>query len=80
MNGYFFDFRPAHAYRSDPINMSSYIDPQYAPGVRGPNEHLALLPNIYNPKILLPMNVTDDETIAIYEAINHIRAEKECKR
>ena len=52
--------------------MSSYVDPQYAPGVRGADEQLALIPNVYNPKIPLAMNVTQDETLAMYEALSRI--------
>ena len=59
--------------------MSSYIDPQYT-RVRADNEFLAILPNVYNPSIPLPLNVTPEETMAMYDTLFRMRAEKEAEK
>ena len=73
----FITYRPAYAYRSDPRNMSTLIDPQYVPGTCRKNEFLTLLLNVYNPGIPLLLNVTPEETMAMYETLFSMRAQKQ---
>ena len=49
--------------------MSSFIDPQYVPVPRAQNEFLAVLPNVFDPTIPVPMNVTPDEVNIMFDAL-----------
>ena len=69
-------FRPGYACRSDPRNLSTLVDPHYVPGVRGEHEFLGLIPNVYNPAIPLPLSLTPEETMAIYDVLYQMRSQK----
>ena len=56
--------------------MSTLIDAQYAPGRCNANEFLGLIPNVYNPTIPLPVNLTREETMAVYKVLHQMRSQK----
>ena len=49
--------------------MSSYIDPQYTPVPGSENQFLALMPNLFDPRKPVPLNVTPDEISVMYDTL-----------
>ena len=64
---------PDYAFRSDPCYMSSFVDAQYVPVPQAENEFLAFMPNVFNPRKPMPMNMTHEEIVLIYDTLNHHR-------
>ena len=64
-----FLFRPSYAFRSDPCNMSTIVDAQYAPIPLAENEFLAFMPNICDIRKPVPLNLTPDEVILFYDTL-----------
>ena len=69
--------RPNYAFRSDPRNMSSLMDPQYAPLPRGENKFLAFILNICDMRRPVPLNLTPEEIILFYDTLMQHRQQKQ---
>ena len=53
--------------------MSTIVEPQYAPLPRVANEFLAFIPNAYNPRRPLPINLTHEEILLLYDTLHQHR-------
>ena len=60
-------FRPPNAYWSDPRLMSTLVDPQFPR--KNPNGQLCLVPNIYDPRRPLPVDVPPNKIPALYQLL-----------
>ena len=56
-------------FRSDPRNMSTIIEAQYAPIPLEENEFLAIMPNICDMRKPQPLNVTPEEVLLMYDTL-----------
>ena len=56
--------------------MSTLVDPEYSPASTGKEEFLSLIPNIFNPAKPLPLNLTPEETLHVYDVLCSMREQK----
>ena len=61
--------RPDYAFRSDPLYMSTLVDPAYAPVPRAANKFLAFLPNLCDMTKPMPMNMMPEEVFLLYDTL-----------
>ena len=54
---------------SDPHFNSALIDPQYTPNMTAEKGMMAFLPNLYDPARPLPVSLTPEKLINIYELL-----------
>ena len=47
--------------------MSTLVELRYAPLPRSENEFLAFIPNAYNPRRPMPINLTHEEIMLVYD-------------
>ena len=67
--------RARYAHRSDLRNMSSFLEPQYAPLTKNRDEYLGILPNIYNPGWPLLVTLHPYQIMRMYDILHWSKEE-----